>query len=255
MKRSLSPVIVLALFACAGCSQNPFTTHSTPQVAQQKTVQTNYASDGQDCNARAQSRMTMYDKPDTYPISDTERHDAYLALYSACMREHSWQVAGPVHAPATDASKFANLSPAAGGSQHASSTTVNAGNMQVSTSSMPGATVVVIGGNKETPAQLSSLSPASGGSSPSQNSTVVFVQSPPAPSAPSPVAAYAPTTPLPVAIPIPPKPATPTPYTVTAPSLQPSLAGAETATTGTAPTTFPLATQTDNQQLDNALEK
>src|SRR5271155_188635 len=131
------------LLACTGCASGVFVTHNTPQDLQemqqgaastksssqisraqasqsssttsQGGMLSNYASSGQDCNSRAQSRMSMYDRPDTYPISDQERHDAFLALYSACMHEHNWQVAGPVHAPANDASQLAALSPAAGG--------------------------------------------------------------------------------------------------------------------------------------------
>jgi hypothetical protein len=212
MKRFL----VIALFACAGCGQMPqmpfLSQHGAASASQQQAPKQttalsggpSYALDGQDCNARANSRMGMYDRPDTYPISDQERRDAFQALYSACMREHNWQVAGPVHAPTNDATQLAALSPAAGG-YGARGNTVTAGNTIISSSSVPGATILVIGGNGGASAsQLSSLSPSSGGALP-QNATVVMVQS-------GQQGAYGqpsyiqPSGPLPVAIPVPPPP-------------------------------------------------
>jgi hypothetical protein len=222
---------ILLLLACTACGQMPFTSHDSAAAKpapKQNVVASgpSYQYDGQDCNSRAQNRMAMYDRPDTYPISNQQRSDAYQALYSACMREHNWQVAGPMHSPANDASQFAAMSPAAGGTRSAGATTVTAGNTVISTSSVPGATILVIGDNKGiNPSQLSSLSPSAGGGS-AQNATVVMLQSPNQQMAyAQPVYAQQPTAPLPVAIPVPPPPvakghvaATKTPIVAQAPT-------------------------------------
>lgn len=222
-------LLVIALFALGACTQMS----SSQQAAkpQQSTVLSggpSYALDGADCNGRANSRMAMYDRPDTYPISDQERKDAFQALYSACMREHNWAVAGPVHVPAnTNYASLAGLSPAAGGNAPGKPTTITAGNTIVSSTSIPGATVLVIGGTGGTnAAQLSSLSPSSGGAFP-QNATVVMLQ----PQQTSPYYGYTnytpPSGPLPVAIPVAPPPMArgvmpaPTPKAQPTPSAKP----------------------------------
>lgn len=295
MIRSLHlSAILLVAFACVGCSQTqiPF---MSPHTASTDTSQQNlaatdntspaYALDMQNCNGQASKRLTMFEKPDTFPVSEKEHQDAYQALYSECMREHNWQVAGPVHSAPTvatnDAAQLAALSPAAGGNAAARGTTVNAGNTTVSSSSVPGATVVVIGGNssnKDITAQLSSLSPSAGGSSTQgQNPTVVMIQSPQNPPAVVPAYyAYAqPAAPLPVAVPVPPiahapaaapqaqatsspvaAPVAPSPSSLssTTASAQPSLASADAAVSGNAAP----PSHTSNaatQQLEDVLEK
>lgn len=173
----------------AGCSQMPSWAGGHAQSASaKKAPQENtamraadggYSMDGFGCKSQATKRLSMYDRPDTYPLSDQERQDAFGALYSECMREHNWQVASPARTAqptyaANSAAQFANLSPAAGGNV---ATTANAGNTIVSSTSVPGATVVVIGGTKEAnAAQLSSLSPSAGGNGTAP--TVVMVQQP-----------------------------------------------------------------------------
>jgi hypothetical protein len=221
-----------ALLACTGCGQaaNPFSPsywHSTsPQPVQAQKVPSqnsapgasmSYASDEGGCSTQAKNRLAMFDRPSTYPISDSERNDGYQALYSECMREHNWQVAGPAHSPITlaganGASQFAALSPAAGGPAPGQvMPAVNTGSTIVSSSSVPGATVLVIGGNSATDAAaLSSLSPSAGGNSAyPANATVVLVQSQPAVAAATPAGYYpaaalppAAGGPLPVAVPV-----------------------------------------------------
>jgi hypothetical protein len=321
MKNSLClSLSVLALMS--GCAQMqsmmPGSKPAQAQTDQQphQTLAANpYASDNQACSSKAQSRMGMYDRPDTYPISDQERKDAYQALYASCMNEHNWQVAGPAHGSATyantgsttyanNAVPYANLSPAAGGNNVAqyatlspsaggnypgSFSSVNAGNTVVSSSNVPGATVVVIGGNSNNAAQLSSLSPSAGGNG-SSNPTVIMVQSPQAPAynqaayAPAQAAPYgsggntyyrqvAPQGQLPVAMPVPPltkvyapvngqsqtvaTAAAPAAYApavpvAAAPSYapQPSLASANAQATGRVP-----ISQNGTPQLENVLEQ
>jgi hypothetical protein len=287
MKRMLSSTAagLLVLLACTACGQMPqFGSH--PASAQRQTPPQNaagnsgysnqtYASNTADCSARANQRLAMFDRPSPYPVSDQERHDAYQALYTECVNGNTGEVAAASHnnvaANSATAAEFANLSPAAGGNYAPRGSVVNAGNTTVSTSSVPGATVVVIGGaGKDTAAQLSSLSPSSGGYMPPQNATVVLVQSPNQPAAPgnyyasATPAYYAPGAPLPVAVPVPPiaqgympaaRPQTAPQAAVQSPApRQPSLAGADDAATGNASQS--VASQSAaSQQLENILEK
>ena len=55
-------------------------------------VQTGYVSDRDDCRSRAESRLSLYNQPDTYPISSKEKNNALLALFDECMREDGWNV-------------------------------------------------------------------------------------------------------------------------------------------------------------------
>ena len=223
-------VTALAALALSACDQMPSlgkqssaktaSSGTITQAAPAVSAQSVYAMDGQNCNGLAQKRMALFDRPDTHPASEQERKDALLALYSSCMRDHNWQVAGPVHtAPnvalaSNSAASFAALSPAAGGNVVApAGVTTNAANAVISSTSVPGATVVVIGGSKQAnAAQLASLSPAAGGSASGQNATVVLVQQPQQPlqqqayAAPAPASGYYPArvTPRtgPVAVPV-----------------------------------------------------
>jgi hypothetical protein len=275
---------LLILLCCTACAQmQSMMPHGSTAQAQPPhpttTVAANsYGSDNQMCSGIAQKRLSLYDRPDTYPISDKERGDAYKALYSECMSEHNWQVAGnaapyaalspsagsnnPVHGvplPGSvvadgGAASYAALSPAAGGNNPvAGIAAASSGNTVISSSSVPGATILVIGGNKDTLAQLSSLSPSSGRTQ--GNATVVLVQSPQnAPYAPN--SAYYPPVPyahatapanLPVAIPVPPSPRIAVPqtqgfvnpgtpaYVPPPPASAPSLAGADAASSYSPP--------------------
>jgi hypothetical protein len=244
-------IAVGALLALAACMPQH------PQSAQRQSPQQNgaqpvvYASDDHACGARAQSRMGMYDRPDTFPISDQERHDAYLALYSSCMRERNWQVAGPARAPGSDVAQLANLAPAAGGGKPPANS-ITAGNSVISTSSVPGATVIVIGGGKDQASQLAALNPSSGGAYP-PNATVLLVQ----PQAATPMMpARAPTMPaaaLPVAVPLP-APAT-AKAVMPAPVQQQAYQSAPTPPTSAPAPPSAAEAQIANQELENVLEK
>ena len=220
-----SMIATMLLLACSGCGQNPFAPPDKQAAAKPAPAATTTASafslDGADCNSLATKRMALYDRPDTYPISDQQRKDAMLALYSACMREHNYQIAGPIPTSAADNSQLANLSPAAGGNMQprTNANIINAGNTTVSSTSVPGATVVVIGGNGQmTPQQLASIAPAAGGvNSASAQPTVVMVQNPQNNVVAVPVTPYrAAAAPLPVAVPLAPPPVArayaPSPY-------------------------------------------
>jgi len=272
--RYISAIAACALaLLCTGCDQMaPVSSlwsspHASAKQAPQQPQQNIFTARGE-CNTLAQRRMAMYDRPDTFPMSDKERYDAYLALYTECERDKNGQTAlvpthgVPVNETSASASQLSALSPAAGGNNipHSDNTsTVNVGNTTVSSSSIPGATVVVIGGSKETAAQLSGLSPSSGGYS--SNSTVVLMQPQNAATA-MPGAYYTPgqpSAPLPVAVPVPPvakgyMPASPAssasneplkPYTP--PAL---LAGSGNAT----PAKVPPA-KNATQELEDVLEK
>ncbi len=88
------------------------------QEAKKPPVQAAATTNGDACQTRANSRLALFDKPDTYPISADEKRNAYLALYNECMKEYEVQVASPKpnfeYAQANDAG-LASLSPAAGG--------------------------------------------------------------------------------------------------------------------------------------------
>jgi len=41
----------------------------------------------EDCHKQAEDRLELYNKPDVYPITETEKHNALTALFDECMRE------------------------------------------------------------------------------------------------------------------------------------------------------------------------
>jgi hypothetical protein len=196
--------LVVTLFALSACGSVFWpATSSKPEAA--KPVVNATAYNNRDCAAQADSKLKLFDRPDTYPISAEERNNARDALYSECVNGKNSQIANngayksDTQTPQSMAS-LANLSPAAGGNA-----TTGAG--RVSTTSYPGQTVVTIQGND--PASLANLSPSAGGNATQGNiagaypgATVVVVQSPtaaaPAPR-PAPVMPTALARPVPVA--------------------------------------------------------
>lgn len=131
-------------------------------------------SNVEQCKAQASSRLSLFDRPSTYPISAAEKSNAYSALYSECMKTYEVQATGPKPnfdlAQATNAAGLANLSPAAGGNSAAKS----------AATTLPNGVVVI------DMAQFANLSPAAGGGVAGvangvsgNGSTVVVVQAPP----------------------------------------------------------------------------
>ena len=66
MKCMKTLLTVLSLLALAACAAPP-----KPQVAQ-KPVNDQYAGNGF-CGAEADRKLRLFDRPDTYPISDQEK--------------------------------------------------------------------------------------------------------------------------------------------------------------------------------------
>jgi hypothetical protein len=138
----------------------------------QPTAEEIAAGNTQQCQTRAKSRLSLFDRPDTYPISAEEKNNAYQALYNECMKEFDVQVANTPKphfetvAANTDAN-LANLSPAAGGASSAqeqkSPITYSNGMMIIDTSQL----------GKSNPAAGTAVTTGANGS------TVVVVQAPP----------------------------------------------------------------------------
>lgn len=208
----LFPLLSLFAVACAPVAPN--------QNAKTPPVQAAATTNGEQCQARAKSRLSLFDRPDTYPINDNEKRNAYLALYNECMRAYEVQVASPkpgFEYVADNNAGLASLSPAAGGNT-SSSTPTRGGIITYAN----GTTVI-------DPAQLANLAPAAGGKSVSgvNGSTVVVVQG----AAPA-VAYPAPPT-RPSAIPVTPTMAVPAPAqaapaTAAAPSVVTTATASET---------------------------
>lgn len=184
MIRRVSSVLVIASLAAA-CSP------AIDQTAKQPPVQAASTTEGGACKDKAEQRLKLFDKPDTYPISENEKRNAYLALYNECMKEYEPKVATAKpnfeYAPGGVASELAGLSPAAGG---------NNANAQPKGGiiTYPNGTMVI------DTSQLANLSPAAGGgkvpanvSTTGNGSTVVVVQA--SPSSASAVAYPVPTQP------------------------------------------------------------
>lgn len=89
MKRFRNMVFLSALALCAACdfsSQPPSPpSQSTPSAP---------VSESDTCHSLASSRLALYDRPDVYPLSEKEHHDAYVSLYTECMRGHDWRADG-----------------------------------------------------------------------------------------------------------------------------------------------------------------
>ncbi len=135
--------------------------------------QLNASREGQ-CTSQAKERLALFDRPDTYPVSEDEKRNAYQALYTQCLK--SFEVTAATPKPNFDVAAnqnldLANLSPAAGGAPkpaNAGAVTYSNGMMIIDTSKLTG------------------LSPAAGApagtavaSQGPNNSTVVVVQAPP----------------------------------------------------------------------------
>lgn len=160
----VSSVILFSLMLAA-CS-NPFDKTAEKKPSAQEIATANEA----ECKGRAESRLKLFDRPDTYPISPNEKKNAYLSLYNECMKGFETQIVsgkpGFEHAALmAENSNLANLSPAAGGT---------AGPAQQGVTTLPNGVVVI------DPTRLTALSPAAGGvTATGSGSTVVVVQAPP----------------------------------------------------------------------------
>jgi hypothetical protein len=187
------PILFISLVALTGCTA---AIPAKQETVEKKSAAVQYAGSNGDCRAQAESKLKLFDRPDTYPISDQERNNARTALFSECMKAHEPQVAGTPksdtqQANAQDAAALATLSPAAGEKPPAPA------NAAVTYPS--GSTVIMVQGS-----EVSSLNPAAGGN-PQQSgatgpyppgATVVVVQAPavaapparPAASLPAPLA-------------------------------------------------------------------
>jgi hypothetical protein len=144
----------LALLLTSACAlvNNPHTEppKPAPQVQAVKPLSGEYAVSG-DCRAQAENRLALIDKPSTYPLSEQEKNNALIALYSECSHEHQTIA---MDSGAQDAARFAALAPAAGGNMRSPYYASTAG-----VTATPG--VMVIRGNDAS--QFAALSPASGG--------------------------------------------------------------------------------------------
>ena len=174
MKRLVS--VSIALFSLTACSL-----HQTPEpMAKKPQVQAPAMASADTCQGRAQSRLSLFDKPDTFPISEEEKRNVYLSLYNECMKEYEVQVATAkpnfTYASQGMGAELAGLAPAAGGN-NPSQQQAKGGII-----TYPNGTMVI------DTAMLSGLSPSAGGqnrvtgitnSGGGQNgSTVVVVQAP-----------------------------------------------------------------------------
>ncbi len=214
MKLLARMVFCLSLLAAvSACSSS---------TSQRPTTQQSYIESRNDCLQQADKKLGLFDRPDTYPISDEERKNARMALFSECMNGPNSQVAGTApttQAPQQIASKdLGALSPAAGGNkppQIPPTGAVQNANTPANIYSTPGGTVIVLQSqnaqaanpNTKDVSGLAALSPSSGGNKPPQTdnlnasypgATVVVVQGA---AAATPQPAYRPA--LPVAIPVP----------------------------------------------------
>lgn len=128
------------------------------------------------CQSQAKERLSLFDRPDTYPVSAEEKNNAYQALYTQCLKSYEVTANTPkpnfeVAAASTAGADLANLSPAAGGNAKPANNgavTYSNGMMIIDT------------------ARLTGLSPAAGNpvgtavsSTGPNGSTVVVVQAPP----------------------------------------------------------------------------
>jgi hypothetical protein len=164
MSRHVSVLVSLISLLAFACS--PLLDRATKNPSAQEVAATNASQ----CQTHAKSRLSLFDRPDTYPISETEKQNAYQALYHECMRKYDVQIAGAkpgFEVAANTPAELAQLSPAAG--------------MKKGFTAYPSGVTVIDA------AQFATLSPASGGTIPGitsatsgSGSTVVVIQAPPA---------------------------------------------------------------------------
>lgn len=172
MNRLVSGVLsIVSVAAMTACNPVPDQNAKTPPT------QDSASASGVACQSRANSRLALFDRPSTYPISAEEKRNAYLALYNECMREYEPKIATAkpnfTYAPGGSAAELAAMSPAAGGA--ANPAAPKGGIIAYAN----GTTVIDT-------AQLANLSPAAGGkvagvpgvtTSTANGATVVVVQS------------------------------------------------------------------------------
>lgn len=189
----LSRVSVMIACLCISACSNPFdqTTKSAGDTAK-ATANTNDAQ----CAARANERLSLFSRADTFAITETDKRNAYNALFSECMKQYQVGSASPKPGFETaragvDMQNLAALSPASGG---------NAA-QQGTTRVLPNGVVVI------DTAQYNNLSPAAGGnfagitsSAGPNGSTVVVVQASPSTAIAYPPAPAAPTRPAAIAV-------------------------------------------------------
>lgn len=149
------------------------------------------------CQSQAKDRLTLFDRPDTYPVSEEEKRNAYQALYTQCLKSFEVTAATPkpnfeLAAAASANADLANLSPAAGGAPKPAdkgAVTYSNGMMIIDTSKLAGLSPAA-GGTATAGTAVSSTGP--------NGSTVVVVQAPPSATA----IAYPPAPTGPAAIPM-----------------------------------------------------
>jgi hypothetical protein len=94
---------LLLMLVCMGCYDN---TH----------IQRDYTSNRDECRAYAESHLAISAQPTTYPMTDKEKNNSLLQLFSDCMKKHEWKVAGPKKdkddKPKDDKAKDANATAA-----------------------------------------------------------------------------------------------------------------------------------------------
>lgn len=120
---STSRVSVIASLLCLMASGCAMPSLPSMNLSGQNTVPDEQAvanAHNAQCETQAKSRLALFDRPDTYPVSDEEKRNAYQALFSQCMKSFEKTIASPKPdfdmAAANAPADLANLSPAAGGS-------------------------------------------------------------------------------------------------------------------------------------------
>lgn len=170
------PLLCLLATGCAMPKMSDVTGNKPDPEQEAKQVA---ASREGSCQSQAKERLSLFDRPDTYPVSAEEKNNAYQALYTQCLKSYEVTANTPkpnfeVAAASTAGTDLANLSPAAGGNAKPANNgavTYANGMMIIDTARLTGLSPAAGG----TPAAGTAVSSTGG----PNGSTVVVVQAPP----------------------------------------------------------------------------